>query len=318
MQTHYRPVLLLAVAVLSAFSATPIIASAQTIDTPTPVAVGGTIFQTPLDAVPDPTGMTVYFTASTAAGESGVFAVAVTGGDVRPVLVGAPLVAARGLVVSSDGRTLFVADPAGPGGGVVYALPSGSGPATVLDQARGTAPQALDLVSVGGTDRLYSAGADPGSGQGMVSVVDLATGAAAIVRIGAELAGADGTAVSTSGDIFLALPGTNGREDTVVRLHEGAVEPVLSGVRLGAPAGLALTLDEQALWVSALADDGTSEVVVVDLASGATHSFNDVIGANHRSGGLHRALAGPSFAWANATNDGGVYQVPVRPASGGR
>ena len=81
-------------------------------------------------------------------------------------------------------------------------------------------------------------------------------------------------------------------------------------VTLGAPAGMALTQDESTLLVSSLAADGTSQVLIVDLATGATSTFNGTIGASHASGGLHRAQNNNTFAWCGVTvGNGGAGTV---------
>lgn len=67
-------------------------------------------YQTPLDATPDLSGTTIYFTACNAYG-AGVFQVRAAGGTATAVYTGKPFLAARGFSISPDGLQLFVADP---------------------------------------------------------------------------------------------------------------------------------------------------------------------------------------------------------------
>src|SRR4051812_12612295 len=78
----------------------------------------------PLDATPDPLGKDIYFIANSAKGK-GIFKVSAAGGAVADIYVGAPLVDPRGIVMSPDGTTLYVADTqAGMNsGGAIFQLP---------------------------------------------------------------------------------------------------------------------------------------------------------------------------------------------------
>src|SRR5262245_7613904 len=86
------------------------------------VARGG--FKSPADAVASPDGKTFYFSARTEGGEPAVFRVSSQPGSRATAMVtGAPLTAPRGLVLSCDGSTLYVAG----GGAPIYALPTAGG-----------------------------------------------------------------------------------------------------------------------------------------------------------------------------------------------
>ncbi|MCW5852385.1 MAG: hypothetical protein KIT87_20090 [Anaerolineae bacterium] len=275
------------------------------------LAQGGAVFYEPLDATPDPTGATIYFVARAANGQPGVFRVAATGGPVQTLLVGAPLVGPRGVVFSSDGQTLYVADPEAASGGAVFAVPSGGGSAMVVPGTQGTGARALDLVHTPQGDVLYIAGAEQRPPRATVLRLPLIGGATptSILR-GSPLAVADGVAVASNGKVYVA--GRNGNGDgsqVVLEVDQRGHRPLVRSVRLGSPAGLALTADESALLVSSLAADGTSQVLIVDLTTGSTSVFNDVIGANRGSGGLHRAHQANFFAWCGIGRPGAVYGV---------
>ena len=275
------------------------------------LAQGGAVFYEPLDATPDPTGAMIYFVARAANGQPGVFRVAATGGLVQSVLIGAPLVGPRGVAFSSDGETLYVADPEAAGGGAVFAVPIAGGSASVIAGTRGTGARALDLVHTAQGDILYIAGAEQRLQRAAVLRLPLVGGATptSILR-GSPLAVADGVAVSANGKVYVA--GRNGNGDgsqIVLEVDQRGHRSLVRSIRLGSPAGLALTADESALLVSSVAADGTSQVLFVDLATGSTSVFNDVIGANRGSGGLHRAHQANFFAWCGIGRPGAVYGV---------
>lgn len=312
----FRP---LGLAVLSltvaAFAWAP--ASAQSLNV-TALPGGGVPYQHPLDATPDPDGQAVYFVATTESGEPAVFRVPAAGGEVEVVYAGAPLVSARSLVISGDGNTLYIADPMA-GGGLVFALQLQGGlaaPAPLVASVR-TGARALDLVSVDGADRLYIGGTDPRSGEAAVYRLALAQGTIETLHTGTPLAVVDGLAAAHSGAVYIATVASDiDAAGRVLRLRDGTIESVIEPVQLGRPAGVALSLDEGTLFVSSLAEDGTAQVVIADLATGATSPFSEVIGANQDSGGLHRAHNRDLFAWADAGrgrsasgNAGNVYAI---------
>jgi hypothetical protein len=81
----------------------------------------------------------------------------------------------------------------------------------------------------------------------------------------------------------------------------GTVTKLLGGLYLGSPAGVTLAAADSVLLVSSQgADDGSDQVLFLDLASGKTAVANKGIGANHNSsGGLHRAANAGVAAWAD-------------------
>ena len=128
-----------------------------------------------------------------------------------------------------------------------------------------------------------------------------------VVVKGGALRNPDGVAISKTGAIFVTDHGLGGR---ALKIAGSKVSTVAGGIRLGDPAGIALTLDETHLLVSSLDKaKGTAQVVIVDLASGATSTFDDVIGTNRSAGGLHRARAAVPMGWADVQRPGRIYRV---------
>ena len=96
-----------------------------------------------------------------------------------------------------------------------------------------------------------------------------------------------------------------------------ACDAIIAGLPtfFGDPAGIALTLDESLLLVSALETNrDSSMVLVIDLATLRLGVVNQVIGANIGSGGLHRAQGRNLLAWCGVTVGGGgiVYRVELK------
>ena len=95
-------------------------------------------------------------------------------------------------------------------------------------------------------------------------------------------------------------------------LADGRTEVVVDGLAVGHPAGIALTVDEKTILVSAFDPAaGTDVVYTVDAASHAVGTFTDKIGAFTESAGLHRARNADVFAWvdSSANQTGTVYAL---------
>ena len=274
------------------------------------VAPAATGLDTPLDATPDPMGTQIYFIANTG-GMKAIFSVSAAGGTPAMLYMGAPLVNPVGISTSSDGKTLYIADPgAGTnGGGAVFSMPSAGNTPVVVAGSDGLHPTALDVAEAGSSDDLYLTGATTG---GVPAVYKLAAegGTPEVVIMGAPLVKPNGVSVTTGGSIFVAdkaagkmLPGqafevSNGQATT----FGPEVEP-------GSPTGIAASLDGFIVLTSALDPTaGTSQVEIVTVKNGHSSVYNDVIKTNTVSGGLHRARFKDVYAWAGKTQ---VYAIRI-------
>jgi sugar lactone lactonase YvrE len=291
------------------------------------------------DATPDPDGNQIYFTADSAQGP-GLFRVPATGGEVVSITVGIPLTAPSGLAINASGETLFVADAEGEVAhdeatmvstaavrsshreGAMFRLPTGGaaaasgGVATLVAGTEHTGPRGLAVVQENGAEVIYFTGLDPDGDQPAVMKAPAAGGPLTLIAKGPPLVEPVGVTVDANGVVYVTdqAAGGNGL-GSVFRITGGNVETLVARVRTGDPAGVALTLDESLLLVSALETNRDSSIVlVIDLAQGGEGIINEVISANIGSGGLHRAHNRNLLAWCGVTTGGGgvVYRVELR------
>jgi DNA-binding beta-propeller fold protein YncE len=261
-----------------------------------------------LDAVPDPSGRTIFFTTDGRDGPA-IVRVPAAGGAPRTVLAGAPLVEPVGLAVSADGRRLYVADR---GADRILVVTRDGRTVRSLAGSAGTRPRGLEVQPRGAGERIVFTGRDPRSGAAAV----LALGARGakhpvVLAAGAPLRRPEGVAIAADETLYVSDRGLGRRLDgRVLRIAGGRTTVVARSVRLGDPAGIALTRGDATLLVSSLAASaGTAQVLLVDTATLATSTFDDVIGANRSAGGLHRGLRTEVMAWADVQRPGRIYRV---------
>ncbi|HEX2619627.1 MAG TPA: hypothetical protein VHL11_05760 [Phototrophicaceae bacterium] len=275
----------------------------------------------PWDAVPSPDGTMIYYTATSDQGQPAVFSIPTAGGNPVELAQGEPFVNPLGIAISTDGETLYIADPwsAGSNGNFIYALSTSIGEIPALiNGTQGTTPQGLTVASRDGVDQLYFTGIDPATGQPAVYQIAAGGGQASTIISGTPLIAPSGIEVAKDGTIYVLdrLASRNGL-GSVIRISSGTVEKIADNIRTGAQlAGLSLTLDESLLLVSSLDSvQETAQVLVIDLATLNTSIINDVIGQNTAAGGLHRAYLTNQYAWADSSlgKKGGVYGVILNP-----
>jgi sugar lactone lactonase YvrE len=258
---------------------------------------------TALDASPDPAGKVIYYT--TGGERPAILRVPAAGGAQRTVLSGGRLRRPEGLAVSNDGKRLFVADTRA---GHILVVPVDGAKPHVLRGTAGSSPRGLEIQTRAGKELVVYSGK---AADGKPAVLRIGAGGAAqpsVVLKGAPLSKPDGVAISRAGVIYVTDHATAGGR--ALRIDGSKVTVVASSIRLGHPAGIALTLDESHLLISSLNKvEGTAQVVIVDLATGTTGTFDDVIGTNKSAGGLHRARAAVPMGWADVQRPGRIYRV---------
>lgn len=272
-----------------------------------------------IDAVPTRHGGGFYYLAIDDRGP-GVFRVSGQGGAPQDVLIGDPLRTPTSLVLSVDNERLFVADStAGEGGGVLVVDAHGGG--VLSSFAAGHQPQGIDLLSPtddGANALVYYTGIDLADGQPAVFRARADGADTVVLAKGALLARPSGIAVSRTGEVYVAdTPATPGA-GRIIKLVGPAMVEVAGGLWLGSPAGIALTLDEQALAISGLTpSSGGATVYLLELATGALRARDDGIGQSTAAGGVHRAGNRNLFGWADSTvggRGGAIYRIdPAAP-----
>ncbi len=279
-------------------------------------------FTTPFDATPSPDGTTLYFTAyEVATGDAAVFSKAADGsGSISTLHAGAPLAGPFGIATSNDGNLLYIADPAAvldaadegdPTKGVLFTMSMSGGAPSVVSGSAGFAPRGIEVAS---DDVAFFLGKDP---SGVPGVFEVGAGAVSALVSGSPFVDPSGIAIAADGRIFVAdtSEGEGVSRVFLVDVND-EVSIFLDNLTVGYPVGLALSADDSTLYVS-LVDptDTTSAVGIVDVATQSLTLFNDGIGMNDDSGGLHRAKNTNTFAWAGptagATKSGTIYTITV-------
>jgi DNA-binding beta-propeller fold protein YncE len=231
------------------------------------VATTGGDFQAPYDSAIDAYAQNIYFTATGPNGP-GVFHVPAAGGTATEISTGHPFVAPTGIAIGSGNQHAYVADPEAWKGGRIFVLAVGGGMPEPLHGTEGTAPRGLDVVQENGHDIVYFTGKDPDDNQVAVFKIP-ASGASrpTIVAKGEPLIAPDGVTVAESGAVYVTDRAASGAcSGSVFKITRNKIRKLVDDVILGNPAGLALTLDESELLVSAFQSDGDhDQLLVVDL-----------------------------------------------------
>lgn len=268
----------------------------------------------PFDAVPSATGAQAYFTADGANG-LGVYKASIDGAAPKAVALyptmpgdpANPFAAPFGIEVSTDGEQLFIADAAAGSAdlGAIYSMAiDGSAPKLIMG-TDGTTPHSMAVVDVGGKDTIYFTGTEVGSKLRGVFSVPAAGGTVTKIYAGSMFKDPSGIAVAKGGEIYVTdtMSSANGAGQILV-LKAGA-EPVLliDDVRVGYPAGIALSLDEKSLYVSTFDPASlTDRVTVVDITEkSSVASFATELGTFTEAAGLHRAKTKDVFTFADST-----------------
>lgn len=271
-------------------------------------------FTNPRDTVPNSDGSTFYFTATTANGEPGVYMVTSTGGAMAvQITAGPPLVAPNGLAISSDDQTLYISDTSAG----LFKLAARGGTPQLLAGTDMHHPRGLDVTQSGGADVIFFTGDDPATGQGGVFTIAAAGGAITTVAKGTPLLTPVGIVVAKDGTVYVSNPlafAANAPAGGLFQIVAGKPTQLVGGLRLGYPAGIALTLNNSLLLASGLdADKGTAVVYAVNLTSKVLTTYNQGISANTGAGGVHRARNADIFGWCGTAvgSAGTVYRIQL-------
>ncbi len=230
-------------------------------------------FEAIFDAMPSPDGTKVYITGVDSFGTIGAFWTPIGNGiqSVTQASAGSLLVAPLGVAVSSDGKTLFVADPgavdpAGGDDGVIWSIALPNAMPAVVGGSSGIYARGLTVAQIGSTDTLVFTGVNS-TGQAGVFTLSAGGGTAMTIVAGAPFVDPSGVAVDSNGDYFVVdvTAGGSHRAD-VIKVSGTTPSVVLSDLFVGYPAGIAASETNGSIVLSGLASaSGPDTLNVVQL-----------------------------------------------------
>jgi sugar lactone lactonase YvrE len=275
-------------------------------------------FTSIFDAVPDATGTTVYFTAINSAGAIGVFSVPAAGGAPTTVLAGAPFIAPFGITISSDGNTLYVADPGIESAndlGEILSLPTSGGATTAIAGTGDLLPRGVTITNDGSEDTLVFTGIDGTTGAQGVFKIAPAGGTATTVAEGSPFVDPSGIAADALGNFYVmdTEAAASHRGALIKIASTGVASALVTNLWVGYPAGIAVTLDGEGLIVSGLAGaEGPDTISSFPVLGDASTPFVPTgLSGLSNAAGLHRAAKANFFAFVDSAGDGtdAVYAI---------
>ena len=231
------------------------------------VTSGG--FQSPTDAVASPDGKTLYFAAWDLQRQPTLFSVSTEArGAAAPIAAGDPLEAPIGLVLSCDGKTLYVADLGGEAGAILAMSTDGGAlaplTATGLSRPGGLAmgPDCKSLFASGRLD----------DGTPAVFQIPVGGGDARVVYHGAPLVAPTGLHVDSQGVIWqmdhVAQDGAGQGVLFAIPSDGSKATIIASNLNMGTPGGVSLTAGGGVALVPTRDADGNAQLTSIDIATG--------------------------------------------------
>ncbi len=236
----------------------------------TMVASGG--FQSPTDAVASPDGKTFYFAAYDDLKEPTIYKVSSAPGSAPEVLaVGAPLETPIGLVMSCDGKTLYIADMGGEDGAVLALSTSAGGTPTNLGASGIIRPSGLAMRADCKT--LHASGRTETGAPALFSIATLG-GAATIIYQGEPLVSPTGLHVDNDGVSWLMDHRASGDQGEgvlwAIPADGRAATAVISNLRMGTTGGVSLTAGGGTAVMPTKDALGNSQLTSVNITTGET------------------------------------------------
>ena len=266
----------------------------------------------PFDSAPSPDGTQVYFTGTDSAQGAAVFKVPAAGGATTLVAsgincgttstcIGVPF----GVAVSTDGTTVFAADPAFRGAsandnGAIFKVPAVGGEPAALAETVDYAPYAVTVTKVGTADNIYFIGQDPTASGAPGIFMDAASKVTPVIE-GAAANDPQAVAVASDGTVYFV--DGNG---AVQKVLAGKATPLVAGAKnliVSFPAGIAVSQDNKAVLVPDT-DPATSApgIARIDVATGAVTQLAltpALVALNSSGGGLHRAANADIYSFVD-------------------
>ncbi|MDQ3340387.1 MAG: hypothetical protein M4D80_34955 [Myxococcota bacterium] len=234
------------------------------------VASGG--FQSPTDAVASPDGKTFYFAAYDDLKEPTIYKVSSAPGSAPEVLaVGAPLETPIGLVMSCDGKTLYIADMGGEDGAVLALSTSAGGTPTNLGASGIIRPSGLAMRADCKT--IHASGRTEAGAPALFSLSSLG-GAATIIYQGEPLVSPTGLHVDNDGVSWLMDHRASGDQGEgvlwAIPADGRAATAVISNLRMGTTGGVSLTAGGGTAVMPTKDALGNSQLTSVNITTGET------------------------------------------------
>lgn len=261
--------------------------------------------ENPVDATPSPDGNHIYFIASDN-GAPAIFLVDAGGGAQMKIFSGAPLVAPRGIVASTDGKTLYIADPKADNGGALFALSAdGQSAPVAVPGTEGTEPTALDLMEGAKGDEIRFTGVDA-KGSPAVFKIAASGGTAETLTSGAPLVEPDGIVATNDGYLYITdrAAATGKKSGRVFMFNGEDLRDLGLEFAPGSPTGIAINADQNLALISTLnGDTGQSEVLIMQ---NTRNVWVQPIDGSTVSGGVHCSRTADLCAWAGPKKVFGV------------
>jgi len=236
----------------------------------TKVTSGG--FTSPTDAVASPDGKTFYFAAYDEMKEPAIFKVSSEPGSAAEVLaVSEPLETPIGLVLSCDGKTLYIADMGGEAGAILALSTSAGG--TVADLGATGIVRPSGLAMRADCKTIHASGKTETGAPALFAISTLG-GAATLIYQGEPLVSPTGLHVDNDGVTWLMDHRAAGEQGEgvlwAIPADGSAASPVISNLRMGTTGGVSLTAGGGTAVMPTKDVDGNSQLTSVDIATGET------------------------------------------------
>jgi hypothetical protein len=285
----------------------------------------GAVCQRPLDAIPNATATEVYFTAFSAMGRAAVFRATVPAAGapaVTPSLVaeGNGMEFPVGIALSTDGMTLYVADPSADGPsapetGAIFAIPVAGGTPTRINVGTDVLrPQGVAASSDG--TNLFITAQQATSTDILHALFRVTRTGGAAVAITTDLVDPSGVSQDSMGYITIFDARRNGPNGgTAFILASPRNTDLARDVVANHPAGASLAVNGRSALISGtVADTGGGLLTWVGTDGRATSPTSLSTGMVTPLG-LHRARMADTWAVADegAGDSGQIFLVTVRP-----
>lgn len=241
-------------------------------------------FESPLDAVASPDGVTFYFSAYSTADDvansdsrATIYAVPSAGGAATILHQGAPLREPTGLVLSCDGKTLYIADIGFTPGDEAEQDDIQPAPIYTLDlETKTLAPltatgvaEAASLALSQGCDTLYATGYTA-EGAPAVFSMSPAGGNATIDKSGAPLSSPSGIHVDKDKVKWVMdqAPGEGMDAKLFAIKPDGTTDVVINELRVSEPAGVSLIAAGGIAIIPTRNENEAGQLLAVEIATG--------------------------------------------------